>query len=312
MRDDLTRASAHTLATITVPLKENLAASRAESTARIYAAAWSAFTRFAGDVLPADPLTVAEYLSALGERTRPATVRTHAAAIAAKHRDAGLDSPCAHAGVSRTLAGHARRKGGAQKQARPLDLGAVRVVLDDLPRPRAGRGGKRETRAHATRRAALDAALIQVMRDALLRRSEAAALTWDDVNHAEDGSGRLTIRRSKTDQAGIGSVGYLSPATMTALERVRAARGADDRLFGLSPSQINRRIAAACQAAGLGDGFSGHSPRIGMAIDLARAGTELPALMTAGRWQSPHMPARYTRNELAGRNAVAQLYEGGP
>ena len=45
-----------------------------------------------------------------------------------------------------------------------------------------------------------------------------------------------------------------------------------------------------------------------MALDLTRAGTELPALMTAGRWASPRMPARYTRNEAAGRNAVACYY----
>ena len=310
MRDDLAvTASDQTPASVTQTLENNLTASRAGSTTRAYASAWSAFSRYAGThALPADPLHVAEYLSAIGERLRPATVHLHAAAIAARHRDAGLDSPCDHAGVTRALAGHARRKGARQKQARPLDQGAVRLVLEQLPMPRAGRGGKQETPAHATRRAVLDAALIQVMRDALLRRSEAAALTWEDVSRAEDGSGRLSLRRSKTDQAGVGSVCYLSRASMAALECLRTQRGEHSKLFGLSASQINRRIVAACRAAGLGAGFSGHSPRIGMAIDLMRSGTTLPALMTAGRWQSPLMPARYTRNEQAGRNAVAQLY----
>ena len=64
----------------------------------------------------------------------------------------------------------------------------------------------------------------------------------------------------------------------------------------------------AARAAGLGDGFSGHSPRVGMARDLVRAGIELPSLMTAGRWRTPVMPAHYTRNEVAGRGAVAQFY----
>ena len=45
-----------------------------------------------------------------------------------------------------------------------------------------------------------------------------------------------------------------------------------------------------------------------MARDLARAGTELPRLMTAGRWRSPRMPALYTRNETVARGAVAQYY----
>ena len=56
------------------------------------------------------------------------------------------------------------------------------------------------------------------------------------------------------------------------------------RVFRLSPSQICRRIAAAARAAGLGDGFSGHSPRIGMAIDLTRDGAGTCQQMEAGRW----------------------------
>ena len=79
-------------------------------------------------------------------------------------------------------------------------------------------------------------------------------------------------------------------------------------MFGLRPNQISRRIKQAAQAAGLGDDFSGHSPRVGMARDLARVGIELPSLMNAGRWRSPAMPAHYTRNESAGKGAVAQFH----
>ena len=64
-------------------------------------------------------------------------------------------------------------------------------------------------------------------------------------------------------------------------------------VFGLSSSQIGRRVSAAAKAAGLGEGFTGHSGgRVGMAQDLAAAGVELPALMQAGRWQTSRMPAR--------------------
>ena len=37
------------------------------------------------------------------------------------------------------------------------------------------------------------------------------------------------------------------------------------RVFELSASQIGRRIDAAAKAAGLGEGFTGHSGRVGMA-----------------------------------------------
>ena len=89
---------------------------------------------------------------------------------------------------------------------------------------------------------------------------------------------------------------------------VRKQATASDSVFGLRPNQISARIKQAALAANLGDGFSGHSPRVGMARDLARAGTELPNLMNAGRWRSPAMPAHYTRNESAARGAVAQFH----
>ena len=45
-----------------------------------------------------------------------------------------------------------------------------------------------------------------------------------------------------------------------------------------------------------------------MAQDLAANGAELPALMEAGRWESPTMPARYTRSQAAARGTVADYY----
>ena len=68
-------------------------------------------------------------------------------------------------------------------------------------------------------------------------------------------------------------------------------------VFELSPQQIGRRVNAAAKAAGLGEGFTGHSGRVGMAQDLANTGTELPA--------------RYTERQAAGRGAVARYYQEG-
>ncbi len=45
-----------------------------------------------------------------------------------------------------------------------------------------------------------------------------------------------------------------------------------------------------------------------MAQDQAAQGATLAQLMTAGRWTNPTMPARYTRNQAAANNAVAQCY----
>ena len=300
------------LAEINAELERNLTAARADNTRRVYDQAWNRFAAFAAahhaEAMPANPLLVGQYLSMIGNLCCPSTVRIHSAAISAQHRDAGRDTPCKHVGVKRIIEGHSRRRGRAERQAKPLDASAYQKLCEAAPRPRQGRGGGIESQEVSHARGALDVALISVMRDAMLRRAEAAAIRWSSIEIQLDCSGRLTIDRSKTDQTGEGSIAYLSPSTMDALSRI--PRKCDtDLVFGLSASQICRRIQAAAKAAGLGTGFSGHSCRVGMAIDLARAGTDLTSLMVAGRWQSPRMPARYTRNEAAGKNAVARLYK---
>ena len=44
-----------------------------------------------------------------------------------------------------------------------------------------------------------------------------------------------------------------------------------------------------------------------MAQDLVKSGVELPALMTAGRWKSAKMPARYTERQAGGPGRGSQV-----
>ena len=94
-------------------------------------------------------------------------------------------------------------------------------------------------------------ALAAVLSDDGLRRSEAAALTWGDVVRWEDGSGRITVVRSKTDDEAQGAVVAITPAAMRSLDHFRPERiASDERVFGLSESQIARRVKAIARAAG--------------------------------------------------------------
>ena len=110
---------------------------------------------------------------------------------------------------------------------------------------------------------------LSVLRDGLLRRSEASALRWGDVEVQDDGSVRLHVRRSNTDQEAEGAVLYICPEAATVLVAIMpegfAMVDATAPVFGLSESQIGRRVNAAAKAAGLGEGFTGHSGRVGMA-----------------------------------------------
>ena len=287
----------------------------APNTIKNYSAQWNNFAGWAlrrgVSALPAAPAQVASYLAERIEQHghKPATLRVAAAAIAFVHRTAGLDNPCASPQVKRTLKGATRKAGKSQKQAEALTAEALAAIESTACDPRPGRGGVLENPQAARARGNVDVALIRLMRDAMLRISEAAALTWNDIETQPDGTGRLLIRRSKTDPDGEGSVAFLSSQTMAALKLMRNGAAGSDSIFVLNPGQMSRRIKRAAQTAGLGDGFSGHSPRVGMTRDLVRAGAELPSLMVAGRWRTPAMPAHYARNETAGRGAIAQFYD---
>ena len=120
------------------------------------------------------------------------------------------------------------------------------------PKPRA-RGRGFETAEQAAERARFDLALVAVLSDGGLRRSEAAALTWGDAQRWDDGSGRITVIRSKTDAEAQGAVVAITPAAMRALDAIRPAGvGGAVKVFGLSESQIARRVKAVAKAAGSG------------------------------------------------------------
>ena len=66
----------------------------------------------------------------------------------------------------------------------------------------------------------MDVALLSVLRDGLLRRSEAAELRWSEVEFREDGAALLRIPQSKTDQEAEGTVLYIGHAAAEALHAI--------------------------------------------------------------------------------------------
>ena len=301
-------------------LRHSLDSSVSDNTKKMYASAWRSFEAWAqgrGNLsLPASPQLVAAYLAHLAQERRlsVATVRLHQAALAAIHKAHGHDDSTDNEAVRQIMKGIARAHGKPQKQAKPLTAEALAAVKATAKsrRPLGGPGNRQESAERAAWRARVDVALLATLRDGLLRRSEAAALTWGDVEFQDNGSALLQLRRSKTDQEAEGVVLYIGTEASQALQAIRPARELLDpgtSVFGMTTRHIGNRVRAAAKAAGLGEGYTGHSGRVGMAQDLANTGTELPALMTAGRWKNSKMPARYTERQAAGRGAVAKYYQ---
>ena len=260
---------------------------------------WAAWCGARGECpLPAAPHAVRAFLDEqAGEGLSIGTLDGRIFAIRNEHADAGYEDPTKHRSVKLLMASVRRRKFRAERQAKGLtfrDLERIRAAMD------------RDNHVDV-----LTYAMICLMRDAMLRRSECVAIEWRDIEEEEDGSGRLTIRRSKTDQWGVGAVKYLSGATM---EAMRAAfgdmEGLQGPVFDVCDRTISNRIQRLCRKARLAGDYSGHSCRVGMAQDLTEAGASLHDVQIAGRWSNAAMPARYVRGQEAARSAVARFYEG--
>ena len=278
------------------------------NTRRTYDAQCRLFNDWCDEVglisLPAEPLTVARYLAArAGSGASVATIRLATSAISKAHEWAKLESPCRDPGVRASLKGWARRFSKPQRQSGALTADVLAVIRLTAVQPRK-RGRGIETPDQAAERAKLDLALVAVLSDGGLRRSEASSLTWGDVQRWDDGSGRITVVRSKTDAVAQGAVVAVTPAAMAALDDIRpAGAGGEVRVFGLSESQIARRVKVIARAAGLENWefFSGHSGRVGMARRMAQNGAPTHEIERQGRWkQGGGMVGRYTRGESAG------------
>ena len=232
-----------------------------------------------------------------------ATMRLATSAISKAHEWAKLESPCRDPGVRASLKGWGRRLAKPQRQSGALTADVLAVIRLTAVQPRK-RGRGFETPEQAAERGKFDVALVAVLSDEGLRRSEAASLTWGDVQRWDDGSGRITIIRSKTDVEAQGAVVAITPTAMRALDAIRlVGAGSSEKVFGLSESQIARRVEAIAKAAGLADWefFSGHSGRVGMARRMAQNGAPTHEIERQGRWkQGGGMVGRYTRGESAG------------
>ena len=189
-----------------------------DNTQPVYGAQWRIFEGWCDGVglvsLPAEPLTVARYLAArAGSGASVATIRLATSAISKAHEWAKLESPCRDPGVRASLKGWGRRLSKPQRQSGALTADVLAVIRLTAVQPRK-RGRGIETPEQAAERANFDLALVAVLSDAGLRRSEAAALTWGAVQRWEDDSGRITVVRSKIDIEAQGAVVAITPAAM--------------------------------------------------------------------------------------------------
>ena len=244
-----------------------------------------------GYPIPSSPDEIVRYLEFMSDHGyRISTMRSAIAAVRYFHQQAGHDDPIAASVVKTTLHDLKTADGRGITTAQPLTQAALFAIKESACTPReiSGMVPRTEDPEVAHVRGLTDIALVSVMREAGLRRSEAAALRWGDIRQNQEGKTIVFIG---------GTQGM--PIGTTCVRDLEAIRPPDaepeQRVFDLSPGQIGRRIRAAAQGAGLGDGYTGQSCRVGLVQDLAKDGKTIRSVMEAGRWKSAGVPASYMK-----------------
>ena len=183
----------------TQQLPDYISSCRAQSTSRAYEHDWNCFRQWCGarehEVLPANPDTVAEYLTRMARLYKPITLGRGLAAISVEHQTAGFSSPTTNILVRNTLSGIRRHHSVAPTRKTPIRASNLHRAVEALPDDMKG---------------LRDKALLLLGYVGALRRSELVAINAEDIGFVDRGI-RLTLRRSKTDQEGRGStvgIGY--------------------------------------------------------------------------------------------------------
>ncbi|MDE2807172.1 MAG: tyrosine-type recombinase/integrase [Gemmatimonadota bacterium] len=297
---------------LSLDVRRLVASSISPNTRKAYEAALAAWDTWLAGREAGDEM-LANYLSerhAAG--VSPATIAQVVQAIRFREKLHGVAVSVVGPIADRTLAGIRREgRGRGRGQVAAIRWADVQAICR-LTGTEASKAPVVATR---------DCALMRVMSDGLLRISEAVAVDCAHISAEMDGTGRLLIPSSKTDQTGQGAVVFLSKTTMDAVDAYRQLAGIEsgplfrrirrgDHITEDRMSAHGARLAIQARAAAAGiEGASGHSLRVGTAQDLTAAGYGLAELQNAGRWQSPDMPGRYSRGQAAGLGAVARLRE---
>ena len=142
------------------------------------------------------------------------------------------------------------------------------------------------------------------------RRSEICALRFDDLKSLPNRKHALLLRKSKTDQFDEGKLIPISDELVEMIshwqDKIKQTDGYILRSFNrdlsvresLDPAVLNKILKLLQRKAKLQDigELSGHSFRVGAAVDLLDKGVPLERIMLRGGWKSENTALRYLRN----------------
>lgn len=301
----------------------------ADNTRKAYRKGWASFTDYCHaekipDPLAASPDTVADFLVHLatqpsrksGQVLSMGTVALYNSAITSQFANAGKTSPTHHPAVRATLKGLARFKGTAPRRVKALRESHIQAMLDQCPSSPIGRR---------------DAAILALGFAGALRRSELCGLTVADIQMIPPVNGGpwrmvLTIRKSKTDQAGKGQkIAIPEGKTIHPIHRLQEwmsvsgitrgpvfqtmKRGGSIQGKPLHHSDIPRLIKYYAKQIGLNPKeVAGHSLRAGFVTSAAVHRARLDKIMEVTRHTNPATVMKYIRDADSFKDHAGEMF----
>jgi site-specific recombinase XerD len=245
--------------------------------------------------IPATADTMAVYVDHLSNISKSATIRRRINSLGTILKLSKNHDPTKEPEVILALKRMHRKIGRAQEQAAPL----TKILLDQLL-----------NNCDNSIRGIRNQVLLRLGYESMRRRSELCAFKFEDIYQAPNGKPAIRLNFSKTDQFGTGNMLPISQELFDLLEKWRSMISDEGYIlrsinrhghFGnnLHPASVSTLLKALQKDLKVdydGQPLSGHSFRVGAALDLLEQGEPLERIMLRGGWQTDSTAMSYLRN----------------
>ena len=245
--------------------------------------------------IPATAYIMAMYVDYLSKNNKSATIRRRINSLGTVLKLSKNNDPTKEPEVILALKRMHRRIGRAQEQATPLTKNLLNQLLDNCDNSNMGIRNQ---------------VLLRLGYETMRRRSELCAFKFEDIDCAPIGKPIIRLNFSKTDQFGTGKVLPISGELLKLLEKWREIVGDAGYILrsinkhehvgkSLNPASISTILKALQKDLKMDSDeqpLSGHSFRVGAALDLLEQGEPLERIMLRGGWQTDSTAMKYLRN----------------
>jgi len=299
----------------------NLKSSKAKNTVRAYKSDFNDFGLFCAKngfkSLPTEPKIVSLYLTYLSTKdSKMSTLKRRLVSIGVIHKLKGHYLDTKHPSIIENIMGIKRRKGSVQKGKKPILISNLKEIINVIDKQKIEKIKKLRDRS-----------IILIGFSGGFRRNEIVSLNYEDLDFVKEGL-KITLRRSKTDQFGEGSLKglpyfdspeycpvvsiqnwlNLSEINSGPLFR-RFTKGSKLSEKRLTDQTVALLIKEYLELTGIDSkNYSGHSLRSGFATSAAEAGAEERSIMAMTGHKSTEMVRRYIKEaNLFKNNALNKI-----